>query len=74
MWCVRCFEVPVISSLLMRGWCYSAVFLPAVFECGQNAPSEPSEPSQDNADLDDGDVDSESDDQAEEEKSDSDES
>ena len=37
------------------------------------APSEPSEPSQDSADLADGDVDSESEDQAEEEESDSDE-
>ena len=39
-----------------------------------NAPSEPFEPSQDNADLNDGEVDSESEDQAEEEESDSDES
>ena len=78
-------EVPVIAFLA----CHDASHVRTHYSCAVgaiqqsscllsqsaavNAPSEPSEALEDNADLDDGDVDSESEDQAEEEESGSDE-
>ena len=79
-------DVPVITFLA----CHDASHVGTHYSCAVGAiqqsscllsqsaavkgPSEPSEPSQDNAALDDGDVDSKSEDQAEEEEFDSDES